>query len=46
TIFYKTRQGALKISGGNKIPLTDATIAAKDNINNINEFLLLTSNSF
>ncbi|ABI82840.1 DsbC family protein [Francisella tularensis] len=46
TIVYKTPQGALKISGGNKLPLTDATIAAKDNINKINEFLLLTSNSF
>ncbi|AEB28527.1 Thiol:disulfide interchange protein DsbG precursor [Francisella hispaniensis] len=46
TIVYKTPQGALKISGGNKLPLTDASIAAKDNINKINEFLLLTSNSF
>ena len=46
TILYKTPQGTLKISGGNEFPLTDATIAAKDNINKINEFLLLTSNNF
>ncbi|MDE4938477.1 DsbC family protein, partial [Francisella tularensis subsp. holarctica] len=46
TIVYKTPQGSLKISGGNKLPLTDATIAAKYNINKINEFLLLTSISF
>ena len=46
TILYKTPQGALKISGGNKLPLTDAKIAQKDNVKKINEFLLLTSNQF
>ncbi|MED7819021.1 MULTISPECIES: DsbC family protein [unclassified Francisella] len=46
TILYKTPQGALKISGGNKLPLTDAKIAENDNIQKINEFLLLTSNQF
>ena len=45
-IVYKTPQGALKISGGNKFSLTDTTIAAKANINKINEFLLLTSTNF
>lgn len=46
TILYKTPQGALKISGGEKLPLTDAAIAKKDNIKKINDFLLLTSNNF
>ncbi|AJI47919.1 DsbC family protein [Francisella philomiragia] len=46
TIIYKTPEGALKISGGNKLPLTEAKIAEKDNIKKVNEFLLLTSNSF
>lgn len=46
TIIYKTPQGALKISGGDKLPLTDAAIAKKDNVKKINEFLLLTSDKF
>ncbi|GAB4222614.1 MAG: DsbC family protein [Francisella sp.] len=46
TIFYKTPQGALKIVEGGNLPLTDAAIAEKDNINKINEFLLLTANEF
>ncbi|AEI36462.1 MULTISPECIES: DsbC family protein [Francisella] len=46
TIIYKTPEGALKISGGNKLPLTEAKIAEKDNIKKVNEFLLLTSNNF
>lgn len=46
TILYKTPEGALKISGGDKLPLTDAAIAEKDNIKKVNEFLLLTSNQF
>ncbi|MBK2028955.1 DsbC family protein [Francisella noatunensis] len=45
-IIYKTPEGALKISCGNKLPLTEAKIAEKDNIKKVNEFLLLTSNSF
>jgi hypothetical protein len=46
TILYKTPQDALKISGGSKLPLTDAKIAEKDNVKKINEFLLLTSSQF
>ncbi|AIT08526.1 thiol:disulfide interchange protein [Candidatus Francisella endociliophora] len=46
TILYKTPQGALKVSGGDKLPLTDAAIAKKDNIKKINDFLLLTSDQF
>ncbi|MDE5031949.1 DsbC family protein, partial [Francisella tularensis subsp. holarctica] len=33
-------------SVGNNLQLTDSTIEEKDNINKINEFLILTSNSF
>lgn len=46
TILYKTSQGALKIASGDNLPLTDASIAKKDNVKKINEFLLLTSNKF
>ena len=46
TIVYKTTEGALKISGGDKLPLVDAAIAKKENIQKINEFLLLTSDQF
>ncbi len=46
TIVYKTNEGTLKISGGDKLPLVDAAIAEKENIKKINEFLLLTSNQF
>lgn len=46
TIVYKTTEGALKISGGDKLPLVDAAVAEKENIKKINDFLLLTSNQF
>lgn len=46
TIIYKTPQDALKISGGDKLPLIDAASAKNSNIEKINEFLLLTSNKF
>lgn len=46
TIVYKTNGGALKISGGDKLPLVDANIAKKQNIKKLNEFLLLTSDQF
>ena len=46
TIVYKTTEGALKVSGGNRLPLVDAAIAQKENIKKINSFLLLTSNQF
>ncbi|QIV94464.1 DsbC family protein [Allofrancisella frigidaquae] len=46
TIIYKTSQGALKISGGNKLPLTNATVAKKENVKKLNEFLLLTYDQF
>ncbi|MGQ4002502.1 DsbC family protein [Francisellaceae bacterium CB300] len=46
TIVYKTNEGALKISGGDKLPLVDAAIAEKENVKKINEFLLLTSDKF
>lgn len=46
TIVYKTSEDTLKISGGDKLPLVDAAIAAKENVQKINEFLLLTSDKF
>ena len=46
TIIYKNNEGTLKISGGSKLPLVDAAIAKKENIQKINEFLLLTSDQF
>ncbi|AXA33996.1 DsbC family protein [Francisella adeliensis] len=46
TIVYKTPQDALKISGGDKLPLIDAASAEKSNVKKINEFLLLTSDKF
>lgn len=45
-IIYKTPQGALKISGGSKLPLDNAALAKEENIKKLNEFLLLTSNQF
>ena len=46
TIVYKTTEGSLKISGGDKLPLVDAKIAEKENVKKINDFLLLTSDQF
>lgn len=45
-IIYKTTEGALKISGSDKLPLVDAAVAEKENIQKVNEFLLLTSDKF
>lgn len=46
TIVYKTPLDAIKISGGDKLPLVDAASAKNSNTKKINEFLLLTSNKF
>jgi thiol:disulfide interchange protein DsbG len=46
TIVYKNSEGALKISGGNKLPLVDTPIAKKENIKKINKFLLSTFDKF
>ena len=46
TIVYKTPQGAVKLSGGSKLPLDAAKIAQKNNIKKVDEFLLLTSKEF